>query len=125
MREWLESLSAEAREALSGELLEALRRRGALSRAAAAEENAPARMLGGFVPAEMAEIGLHNTIWRESGSMGAAAGERAFAEAFASGAEPLIHRTEERTVGEDMLEELSRRLEREDRRYDNGFPANA
>lgn len=124
MREWLESLSAEAQEALGGELLEVLRRRGALSRAAIAEENIPAQMQGGFTPAEMAEIGLHNTM-RESRTMGAAAGERAFLEAFASGAEALMHRAEERTVGEDSLEELSRRLEREDRRYDNGFPVNA
>ena len=125
MREWLESLSAEAQEALGGELLEVLRRRGALSRAAAAEENIPAQMQGGFTPAEMAEMGLHNMEWRESETMGAAAGERAFLETFASGAEALMHRAEERTVGEDSLEELSRRLEREDRRYDNGFPVNA
>ena len=124
MREWLESLSDEAREALGGELLEALRRSGALLSAVKTEEMLSARLRNISDAAEMDGISLHNTTWRESASA-AAVGERAFLAAFVPGTEAFESRTEENSLREDVLEELSRRLEREDRRYDNGFPDNA
>lgn len=122
MREWLEALSDKAREALSTELLELLHRNDTLSHAVVMEENMPYPGREHFAAAEMAEAGLHNDGWQEGRPMRAAAEEHAFLEAFTAGAGQLRQRTKDVDAKGDMLEMFSRRLEREDRRYDSGFP---